>query len=59
VNDLAFLLNRHSGQHDWHEAVLTEGQAKIGVTGQLKDKMPIASLIQELSSRWPPDGQTA
>ncbi len=49
----------HCRQHDRYEAVLTEGQAKIGVTGQLKDEMPIPSLIQELPGRWTPNGQTA
>src|ERR1019366_432859 len=38
--------------------VLTEGQAEIGVAGQLKDEMSVPPLIQELSGRRAPHGQS-
>ena len=58
-NDLAFLLDCPGSEHDRHQPVLTERQAKVWMAGQLKDEMSVPPLVQELSGRRAPNGQAA
>jgi hypothetical protein len=46
---LALLLNRKRRQEDRHNAVLTEGDAIIGMAGDLKNEFTVSPLIQELA----------
>ena len=58
-NGLAFLLNGQCREKDWDDAVFTKRHSVIGMTSDLKDKLTVPSLVEELAGGQWPEGQPA
>lgn len=54
---LAFLLYRQGCKEDWHEAVLPEGHAEVGMACDLEDELSVPPFIKKLVFRQAPDRQ--
>ena len=44
---LTLLLDRESRQKNGHESILSKGNTKLGMTGDLKNEAAIAAFIQQ------------
>ena len=55
----ALLLDGERCQEDRDDAILTEGNPIVWMTGNLKDKLSVAALIDQLVFRQPPNRQPA
>jgi hypothetical protein len=59
ADDTAFLLDRKCGYPDRNETVLAERKAEAGVTRDIKEELPVASGVSELTFWWAAQWDTA
>jgi hypothetical protein len=52
---LALLTNGKSSKEDRHDPILTEGDAELGVAGDLERKLPVAALVEQFAGWRSPD----
>jgi hypothetical protein len=59
ADDTAFLLDRQGGYPYGYQSVLAEGQAKLGMSGNLEKELSVPSDVGQLAGLWAAERQAA